>query len=559
MNRDDGAGPQDRAPTAALPALTAQLGQNKHLPAGSGTVPAHAVLTVEGHGLGGLTTHASSAEVVVIDCSGSMSWPSTKISAARKAAAAAIGVLRDGTRFALVEGTDKARVVYPAGGRMAVAGPDTRADAARTAHGLVAAGGTAIASWLACARDLLTAPGQDHPIRHALLLTDGRNEHDRPDELERVLADCAGKFTCDARGIGDQWAAAELRAIAARLHGKADAVERDSDLEEEFRTMMTSAMTKALPGIRIRVRLRVGSELRFFKQVFPTELDLTAEAVQTGERSWDFPTGAWGDESRDYHLCVTADPAGDPMGEDMQLASLSLVADAVGDHPAEAVVAVPRPVPLLVHWTDDAALSTRVHPRVAHFAGHADLGRAVNAGCEAYERGGRATAEEEWGRAVRLADDLGDEKMLRRLRRLVHVDDAREGRVRLRDVIAAGDLHAAWVGSDHSTQAQASWAAPPGPPAPPPSVHGQRRAPGAAQVAAAPAARAPGTSGGSGAAARPDVQCPRCGRVSPGTAQVCSQCRYRLADPAPPERHPRAEHERPEHERPEHEPPEPAA
>ncbi|GGX78207.1 VWA domain-containing protein [Streptomyces hiroshimensis] len=554
MNRDDAAGPQDRAPTAALPALTVQLGQNKYLPAGPEAVPAHAILTVEGHGLGGLTAHASSAEVVVIDCSGSMNWPSTKISAARKAAAAAIGVLRDGTRFALVEGTDKARVVYPATGRLAVAGPATRADAARTAHALVAAGGTAVASWLACARDLLTAPEQDHPIRHALLLTDGRNEHDRPGELERVLADCTGKFTCDARGIGDQWAAAELRAIASRLHGKADAVERDSDLEDEFRTMMTSAMAKALPGIRIRVRPRAGSEIRFFKQVFPTELDLTKEGVQSGERSWDFPTGAWGDESRDYHLCVTADRAGDPMGEDMQLASVSLVPDAVGDHPAEAVVAVPLPVPLLVHWTDDAGLSTQVHPRVAHFAGHADLGRAVNAGCEAYERGDRAAAEEEWGRAVRLAHELGDEKMLRRLRRLVRIDDAGEGRVRLLGVIAAGDLNAAWVGSDHSTQTHKSWEPPPGSPepAPPPSVPGPRRVPGAAD------ARICGAPGASGV---PDVVCPRpqCGRISPGTAKVCPKCGHSLpargASPASPA--PLAPPE--QHERPEHEPPEPPA
>ncbi|MFF7730591.1 VWA domain-containing protein [Streptomyces sp. NPDC008001] len=551
MNRDDRAAPEDRAPTAALPALTAQLGQNKYVPAGSGTVPAHAVLTVEGHGLAGLTTHASSAEVVVIDCSGSMSWPSTKIAAARKAAAAAIGVLRDGTRFALVEGTDKARVVYPATGRMAVAGPDTRADAARTAHTLVAAGGTAIASWLACARDLLTADGQDHPIRHALLLTDGRNEHDRPGELERVLDGCAGKFTCDARGIGDQWAATELREIAGRLHGMADAVEHDSDLEAEFRRMMKNAMDKSLPGIRIRVRLRVGSEIRFFKQVFPSELDLTPEGVRTGERTWEFPTGAWGDESRDYHLCVTADPDGDPRGEDMQLASVSLVAEGLGDHPAEPVVALPRPVPLLVHWTDDLVLSTRIDPLVARYGGYADLGRAVNAGCEAFENGRPGVAEEEWGRAVRLAHDLGDEKMLRRLKRLVEVEDAREGRVRLRDEITAGDLNSAWVVSNHSTRTRRSKAAPrheprpPREPAPPPPLPGQRK------------------SHRAETAARPDVRCPACHRVSPGTARVCPQCRSPLpaaGAPAPGQHGNHAPREqREQHERPGQEPPEPAA
>ncbi|GAA0471956.1 vWA domain-containing protein [Streptomyces sp. NPDC046215] len=480
------------------PALTAQLGQNKYLAAGSGTLPAHAVLTVEAEGLGGLTARAESAEVVVIDCSGSMSWPSTKIAAARRAAAAAVEALRDGTRFALVEGTDRARVVYPPGGGMALAGPDSRADAAHVAARLVAAGGTAMAAWLTCALDLLAA--QSAPIRHTVLLTDGRNEHDRPGELEDALTACAGRFTCDARGIGDQWAATELREIATRLHGVADAVEDHSDLEAEFRTMMTSAMGKALPDIRIRVRLREGSELRFLKQVFPTELDLTAEGVRAEESVWEFPTGAWGDEARDFHLCVTADPAGDPRGEDLQLASVTLVAGDQQPGTATPRIALPRPSPLLVHWTDDPVLSTRVHPRVAHYGGHADLGRAVVAGCEAYERGERATAEAEWGRAVRLAGELRDEKMLRRLGRLVTVTDLPPGEVRIRSDLSHGDLNAVWVTADHSTR----WTAP-----------SERAQPTERPL---PEQRE-----------APDRACPRCRRVSAAGDSVCTQCGHRFA------------------------------
>ncbi|MFF4532848.1 VWA domain-containing protein [Streptomyces sp. NPDC001407] len=485
MNRANGAA------GAGRPALSALMGQNWYLPAGSGTVPAHAILTVEAGGMRPLARRAESAEVIVIDCSGSMNSPSTKIAAARRAAAAAVDVLRDGTRFALVEGTAQARVVYPGPGRMAVAGPDSRADAAHVAAGLVAAGGTAIASWLDCAHGLLAA--EDAPIRHALLLTDGRNEHDRPGELERVLSACAGRFRCDARGIGEAWAATELREIAARLHGVADAVEHDSDLEAEFRTMMTSAMAKALPDVRIRVSLRDGSELRFVKQVFPTELDLTAEGVRTDSRTWEFPTGAWGDESRDFHLCVTADPDGDPPGEELQLALVTLV--AAGTDAAQAPVALPDPCQLKVVWTDDRALSTRIHPRVAHYDGHAELGRSVVAGCEAYERGEPDAAEAAWGRAVRLAHELRDEKTLRRLQRLVTVTDAARGEVRVRPGLSTGDLNAAWVTADHSTlwteEAQ---------PAPPP-----REA--------------------------PDLVCPRCSRRSAAGANVCTECGHRFAPP----------------------------
>ncbi len=486
MDRANGAGGGPGGP-----ALTALLGQNHYLPAGSGTVPAHAILTVEAEGLGPLARRAESAEVIVIDCSGSMSSPGTKIAAARRAAAAAVDVLRDGTRFALVEGTDRARVVYPRTERMAVAGPDSRADAAHVASGLVAAGGTAIASWLDCAHRLLAA--QDTPIRHAVLLTDGRNEHDRPGELERVLAACAGRFRCDARGIGEEWAASELRAIATRLHGVADAVVDDSDLEAEFRTMMAGAMAKALPDVRIRVSVRDGSELRFVKQVFPTEQDLTAEGVRTGKRSWEFPTGAWGDESRDFHLCVTADPEGDPQGEEVRLASVALV--TAGPDAAAAPVALPDPCPFTVRWTDDRALSTRVHPRVAHYDGHAELGRAVNAGCEAYERGEPDAAEAAWGRAVRLAHELGDEKTLRRLRRLVTVADPARGEVRVRPGLSAGDLNAAWVTADHSTQ----WTEEARPSPPPEEA--------------------------------PDRVCPDCARSSAASANVCTQCGHRFPPP----------------------------
>ncbi|ARZ69584.1 VWA domain-containing protein [Streptomyces sp. HU2014] len=478
------------------PTVAAQLGQNKYLAAGDGTVPAHAILTVEADGLDRLTARAGSAEVIVIDCSGSMNWPSTKIAAARRAAAAAVDVLRDGTRFALVEGTEHARVVYPPGGRMAVAGPDTRADATHVATGLVAAGGTAIGAWLSRALDLLT--GQDAPIRHTLLLTDGRNEHDPPGRLESVLADCAAAFTCDARGIGDEWAATELREIATRLHGVADAVEDDSDLEAEFRAMMTTAMAKALPDMRIRVSLREGSELRFLKQVFPTELDLTAEGVRTGELTWEFPTGAWGDEARDFHLCVATGPDGDPRGQDLQLALVALVTGPAEGGGAVEGVSLPAPRPMLLHWTDDHALSTRIHPRVAHYGGYADLGRAVIAGCEAYERGARESAEREWGRAVRLAHELGDEKVLRRLGRLVHVTDLPRGAVRVRGDVAPGDLNAAWVTADHSTQ----WTAPSEPADRPPRP--------------VPAARRPA----------PDRRCPNCERLAAPADRHCAQCRY---------------------------------
>ena len=48
-----------------------------------------------------------SAEIIIVDCSGSMDHPKSKIIEARAATAAAVDVLTDGTWFAVVAGTTR--------------------------------------------------------------------------------------------------------------------------------------------------------------------------------------------------------------------------------------------------------------------------------------------------------------------------------------------------------------------------------------------------------------------------------------------------------------------
>ena len=42
----------------------------------------------------------------------------------------------------------------------------------------------------------------------------------------------------------------------------------------------------------------------------PTERDLMDQKNVVDDRTVAFSTGSWGDDSRDYHLCIHADPAG---------------------------------------------------------------------------------------------------------------------------------------------------------------------------------------------------------------------------------------------------------
>ena len=58
---------------------------------------------------------AGSAEIIIIDCSGSMDYPPTKMSQAKAATAAAIDVVRDGVGFAVVAGHQHRLAGVPAG------------------------------------------------------------------------------------------------------------------------------------------------------------------------------------------------------------------------------------------------------------------------------------------------------------------------------------------------------------------------------------------------------------------------------------------------------------
>ncbi|KAK1179850.1 VWA domain-containing protein [Streptomyces sp. NBS 14/10] len=506
-------------------AITLRVDQNEYLPAAAGRAEMHAIVRVEARGLGPAAARAAASEVIVIDCSGSMTWPPTKIMAARKATVAAVSALRKGTRFAVVQGTERAEVVYPPTGGMAVAGPDTKAAASRAAMKLAALGGTAIGTWLDLARRLHSE--QPTALRHTLLLTDGKNEHEDPGELARVLDACAPSFTCDARGIGDGWDATELKEIVRRLRGRADAVLDHSDLPAEFEALTRGSMARALAALRIRIRTRAGGAVSMVKQVYPTRVDLTDEGARPDPRTWEWRSGPWGDEVREYQVCVTADPEGDAQDEEIELAWVELALDGASadsapadsasagrpakdgrSGPGAADIRLPAAESVLVRWTDDPLLSSRIHPRLAHYGADDALGLAVTAAYDAYVAGEPRQALTHWGRAVRLAHELGNEKMLDRLRGLVDIVEAATGEVRLRERIRPLDLNSAMVLSDESSRFRG-----PGPGAADP----------AGPVTPAMSAMPPG----------PDLECPNCGRMAPATAAFCQQCDTTLRPDGP--------------------------
>ncbi|MGW2088965.1 vWA domain-containing protein [Streptomyces sp. NPDC001880] len=428
-----------------VPQFSVEVYQNEYLPEGGREVNAIVTVTSTGGGTtggvplsGAAVTPArafgqapKAAVVIMVDCSGSMDYPPTKMRNARDATAAAIDTLRDGTSFAVVGGTHVAKEVYPGNGRLAVADAQTKAQAKEALRALSAGGGTAIGTWLRLADRLLGAAAVD--IRHGILLTDGRNEHEAPEDLRAALDSCAGRFTCDARGVGTDWEVKEVTAIASALLGTADIVADPVGLAADFTRMMENAMGKEVADVALRLWTPVGVGIRFVKQVAPTVVDLTGRRTEAGPRAGDYPTGSWGDESRDYHVCVTVPQAG--IGQEMLASRVSLILpDPSGGAPQTLSQGLVRAV-----WTEDMAASTSINPQVAHYTGQAELAQVIQQGLDARKSGDFDGATAKLGRAVQLASASGNEDTAKLLSKVVDVVDAATGTVRLKAKVADAD------------------------------------------------------------------------------------------------------------------------
>src|SRR5262249_18943597 len=151
--------------------------------------------------------------------------------------------------------------------------------------------------------------------RHAILLTDGRNESEDPAELADQLQRCEGRFQCDCRGVGTDWVVDELRLIASRLLGSLDIIADPAGMAEDFRSMMESSIARGVGEVALRVWTPEGAGVALFKQVAPVIEDLTDRAAQVDARTHEYPTGAWGNESRDYHIGI--DVPSQDVGDEM--------------------------------------------------------------------------------------------------------------------------------------------------------------------------------------------------------------------------------------------------
>lgn len=401
--------------------IAVDVDHNPYLAEGAGTVDA--IVTVAAGDVAAAAPPVR-VEVIVVDCSSSMLSPPDKFEAAKRATVAAVDELVDGTYFTVVAGTDKAASVFPTEGQPAQANASTRAAAARAVSGLKPGGGTALGAWLAHVRGVVG--GHPGALAHAILLTDGKDEHETPEQLGHEIGLSEGEFTCDCRGVGTDWQVDELRAISSALLGTVDIVADPADLAADFAAIMRTSMGKAIPNLTLRLWNPAGARVNFVKQVAPTVEDLTHRRVDSGTQSGEYPLGPWGAEERDYHIQVEVEPAA--VGREKLAARVTVLADdaTLGEGLVKAI------------WTADSGLSARISRRVAHYTGQAELAEAVQEGLNARNRGDVATATAKLQRAMELAAESGNDGTAKLLDRFLEVDKL-TGTARLRRDIAAAD------------------------------------------------------------------------------------------------------------------------
>jgi hypothetical protein len=394
---------------------------NEYLPPGGDRVDAILSIEAAQAGLAPGADRGLGGEVIMLDVSGSMAGP--RFSQAALATAAALECLPNGVPFAVIAGNEQAQQVYPASG-MVPALARTRAEARKALRRLRARGGTAIGNWISLATELF---GAADGIRHAILLTDGRDEHETADSLTSALDAATGVFQCDCRGVGTDWRVSELRQVSTALLGSLDIVADPAGLTRDFRHMILRAVDRTVKDVYLRVWTPSGARIVLMKQVAPDIVAIPTTNLGSHDGTSCFSTGSWSSEARDYQLSVEVSPG--IIGDRVLAARVEVVAD--GRIVAESL--------LSATWTDDEILTTRLNRQVAHYTGQQELADAIGIGLSARRAGDHETATAKLGLAVKLSAALCHTATAGLLERLVDVEDWESGTVRLRPHVALAD------------------------------------------------------------------------------------------------------------------------
>lgn len=404
-------------------------------------VAAHTVdstVEITAEAAGGPAPAAADTGVIV-----ALDFAPERLAETRRAVAAAITALPDGTAFAVLHGGGAPRICYPydASEVWAYADGISRNTARFEAERLLPAGGAGsagsgtggYAAWLDAARAHVAR--EPRRIAHLLMVTDGRGHDDG--RLDAAIDACTDTLTCDVIGVGGDWEPALPARIATRLHGRAELAEGAEPLAARLADIAGRLRATRVPAVRVEVRLRTGVALRSFREAAPVSRELRPDPRPAGADPWRyvFTTRLWDAGVRRYILSVEARPDGDPAaGRDADPLDTDLLLAQVALEPGLAAPPEAAAAAVRVHWSYEAAPGgVRARGASMTYRLRDRLADAFNAGCTAISRRDLRTAEAMLGEAARLAYELQDRDFLDHdLDRVAEVLDARNGVVRVR-------------------------------------------------------------------------------------------------------------------------------
>ncbi|MEY9928144.1 hypothetical protein ABH926_002778 [Catenulispora sp. GP43] len=300
--------------------------------------------------------------VFIADCSRSLAEPG-RLAGVKAALHAGIDGLPEGARFAVIAGRADSQAVYPEDGGTEPVTAASRAAAKAAVDRLTAYGGREIGLWLSrAARMFALGSG---PVRHAIIIVNGRDEGLHPSRLAMTARACTGLFTADCLGLGDDWDVHEMRLVSEQLSGTVALVAEPAALPEAVHEATVGAAAKRVADVELSVWTPSGAVIRYVKQVDPVLRDLTDNRIPgDAVRTVGFPTGAWGPETRTFHICVEVAPG--ELGQEKLAARVQLTArgpeavEVLGEGKIRAV------------WVDDETLVMRVVSKVGPYAGQAE-------------------------------------------------------------------------------------------------------------------------------------------------------------------------------------------
>ncbi|CAN5285277.1 VWA domain-containing protein [soil metagenome] len=395
--------------------------QNPYLACDSNRVDA--IISVASHRSAKRISRRTLVEGIIVDTSGSMYGE--RIQAVQGALQKVITALDPESYFFILGFGGTVRKFMP----LSKATQSMKLLAINSTRNIEVRGDTVMSSAFAKAREQF----EEMPdcIHHAMFLTDGQNNLNDESQLDAELIKCDGIFQCDCRGVGTDWQPKQLQKIARRLLGTATIIPHATGIAADFYETVRNAMEREVSNVRLRLWMPKTSRLISVKQMSPEILSLTERGKPVDTQTSDFPTGAWGNESRDYHLAISVPPG--ESGDEMLAGKVSLV------YEEGTVEVVSPPGRIIAAWTEDESLSARINAQVAHFTGQSELAEAIQKGLEMREKGYFDVATKLLGKAAKIAADSGNEETTRRLAKVVDIIDAHEGTVRLKKFVAKAD------------------------------------------------------------------------------------------------------------------------